>query len=275
MQEENSEYDYERLVEDSQTCFHDESEVNQAVTDADFCNPLENITDNYGSCQMPVLSEQEVDRTLSLNSLTNEEIDARLRQLGEELEERWQKRSNMIKDLENLGPAPSRVEILVDAIADEFETPANAIGFVKMLVTKGGLTPQQKIIEVARIGIHIIGKLIDGVKEIRKREEIVKQQIAVQGEIVVKTGEVRTLTAAKAENIKVQTGENIQSRYNCANDSINQAIDKISSNTSEIDIKFSDYENERASNMNQVEENGFNDEVSSRIGGLHGDVNNL
>lgn len=275
MQEENSEYDYERLVEDSQTCFQNESEVNQAVTDADFCNPLETTPDNYGFVQMPVLSEEEVDRTLSLNSLTNDEIDARLRQLGEELEERWQKRSNMIKDLENLGPAPSRVEILVDAIADEFETPENAIGFVKMLVTKGGLTPQQKIIQVVRIGINIIGKLIDGVKEIRKREEIVKQQIAVQGEIVVKTDEVKTLTATKAENIKIQTGENIQSRHNCAKDSINQAVDKISSNTSEIDVKFSDYENERASNMNQVEENGFNDEVSSRIGGLLDDINNL
>ncbi len=181
----------------------------------------------------------------------------------------------MIKDLENLGQAPSRVEILADAIADEFETPENAIGFVKMLVTKGGLTPQQKIFEVVRVGINIIGKLIAGVKEIRKREEIVKQQIAVQGEIVAKTGEVRALTATKAENIKVQTGENIQSRHNCANDSINQAIEKISSNSSEIDAKISDYERDRESNMEQVEENGFSNEVSSRIGGLLDDINNL
>lgn len=274
MQEDNSERDYERLADNSQTSFNCESEVNQAVTDADFSNPLETIPDNYGSEQMPVLSDEEVDRTLSLNGLTNEEIDARLKQLGEELEERWQKRSNMIRDLENLGPAPSRIEILVDAIADEFETPENAIGFVKMLVTKG-LTPQQKIIEVVRIGINIIGKLIDGVKEIRRREEIVKQQIAVQGEIVVKTDEVKTLTAAKAENIKEQTGSNIISRHNCANDSINQAVENINSNTSEIDSKFSDYESERASNMNRVEDNGFNDEVTSRMGGLLDDINNL
>ncbi len=275
MQEENNDQDYGMEQEFPQVISDEGASLDFDPTDAEACNPLDTISDSDDFCQMPTLSEQETDQVLSLNSLTNEEIDARLQKLGDELEERWQKRNNMIKDLERLGPAPSRVEILAKAIVDEFETAENAIGFVKMLVTKGGLTPQQKIIEVARVGINIVGKLIEGVKEIRKRDAIVGQQIAIQGEIVVKTDEVKVLTATKTENIQNETGSNIQSRHEEANASINQAIDRISSNSSEIDEKFSDYEAEREDNMNNVEENGFNNEVSSRLGGLLDDINNI
>ncbi len=275
MQEENNDQDYGMDQEFPQVISDEGASLDFDPTDAEACNPLDTISDSDDFCQMPTLSEQETDQVLSLNSLTNEEIDARLQKLGDELEERWQKRNNMIKDLERLGPAPSRVEILAKAIVDEFETAENAIGFVKMLVTKGGLTPQQKIIEVARVGINIVGKLIEGVKEIRKRDAIVGQQIAIQGEIVVKTDEVKVLTATKTENIQNETGSNIQSRHEEANASINQAIDRISSNSSEIDEKFSDYEAEREDNMNNVEENGFNNEVSSRLGGLLDDINNI
>ncbi len=275
MQEENNDQDYGMAQEFPQVISDEGASMDFDSTDAEASNPLDTISDSDDFCQTPTLSEQETDQVLSLNSLTNEEIDARLQKLGEELEERWQKRSNMIKDLERLGPAPSRVEILAKAIVDEFETPENAIGFVKMLVTKGGLTPQQKIIEVARVGINIVGKLVEGVKEIRKRDAIVGQQIAIQGEIVVKTDEVKVLTATKTENIKNETGSNIQSRHEEANASINQAVDRISSNSSEIDERFSDYEAEREGNMNNVEENGFNNEVSSRLGGLLDDINNI
>ncbi len=275
MQEENNDQDYGMDQEFPQVISDEGASLDFDPTDAEACNPLDTISDSDDFCQMPTLSEQETDQVLSLNSLTNEEIDARLQKLGDELEERWQKRNNMIKDLERLGPAPSRVEILTKAIVDEFETAENAIGFVKMLVTKGGLTPQQKIIEVARVGINIVGKLIEGVKEIRKRDAIVGQQIAIQGEIVVKTDEVKVLTATKTENIQNETGSNIQSRHEEANASINQAVDRISSNSSEIDEKFSDYEAEREDNMNNVEENGFNNEVSSRLGGLLDDINNI
>lgn len=275
MQEENNDQDYGMDQEFPQVISDEGASMDFDSTDAEASNPLDTISDSDDFCQTPTLSEQETDQVLSLNSLTNEEIDARLQKLGEELEERWQKRSNMIKDLERLGPAPSRVEILAKAIVDEFETPENAIGFVKMLVTKGGLTPQQKIIEVARVGINIIGKLVEGVKEIRKRDAIVGQQIAIQGEIVVKTDEVKVLTATKTENIQNETGSNIQSRHEEANASINQAVDRISSNSSEIDERFSDYEAEREGNMNNVEENGFNNEVSSRLGGLLDNINNI
>lgn len=275
MQEENNDQDYGMDQEFPQVISDEGASMDFDSTDAEASNPLDTISDSDDFCQMPTLSEHETDQVLSLNSLTNEEIDARLQKLGEEIEERWQKRSNMIKDLERLGPAPSRVEILAQAIADEFETPENAIGFVKMLVTKGGLTPQQKIIEVARVGINIVGKLVEGVKEIRKRDAIVGQQIAIQGEIVVKTDEVKVLTATKTENIQNETGSNIQSRHEEANASINQAVDRISSNSSEIDERFSDYEAEREGNMNNVEENGFNNEVSSRLGGLLDDINNI
>lgn len=275
MQEENNDQDYGMDQEFPQVISDEGASLDFDPTDAEACNPLDTISDSDDFCQMPTLSEQETDQVLSLNSLTNEEIDARLQKLGDEIEERWQKRNNMIKDLERLGPAPSRVEILTKAIVDEFETAENAIGFVKMLVTKGGLTPQQKIIEVARVGINIVGKLIEGVKEIRKRDAIVGQQIAIQGEIVVKTDEVKVLTATKTENIQNETGSNIQSRHEEANASINQAVDRISSNSSEIDEKFSDYEAEREDNMNNVEENGFNNEVSSRLGGLLDDINNI
>jgi len=275
MQEENNDQDYGMDQEFPQVISDEGASLDFDPTDAEACNPLDTISDSDDFCQMPTPSEQETDQVLSLNSLTNEEIDARLQKLGDELEERWQKRNNMIKDLERLGPAPSRVEILTKAIVDEFETAENAIGFVKMLVTKGGLTPQQKIIEVARVGINIVGKLIEGVKEIRKRDAIVGQQIAIQGEIVVKTDEVKVLTATKTENIQNETGSNIQSRHEEANASINQAVDRISSNSSEIDEKFSDYEAEREDNMNNVEENGFNNEVSSRLGGLLDDINNI
>lgn len=275
MQEENNDQDYGMDQEFPQVISDEGASLDFDPTDAEACNPLDTISDSDDFCQMPTLSEQETDQVLSLNSLTNEEIDARLQKLGDEIEERWQKRNNMIKDLERLGPAPSRVEILTKAIVDEFETAENAIGFVKMLVTKGGLTPQQKIIEVARVGINIVGKLIEGVKEIRKRDAIVGQQIAIQGKIVVKTDEVKVLTATKTENIQNETGSNIQSRHEEANASINQAVDRISSNSSEIDEKFSDYEAEREDNMNNVEENGFNNEVSSRLGGLLDDINNI
>ena len=275
MQEENNDHDYGMDQEFPQVISDEGASMGFDSTDAEASNPLDTISDSDDFCQMPTLSEQETDQVLSLNSLTNEEIDARLQKLGDELDERWQKRNNMIKDLERLGPVPSRVEILAQAIVDEFETPENAIGFVKMLVTKGGLTPQQKIIEVARVGINIVGKLIEGVKEIRKRDAIVGQQIAIQGEIVVKTDEVKVLTATKTENIKNETGSNIQSRHEEAKASINQAVDRISSNSSEIDERFSDYEAEREDNMNNVEENGFNNEVSSRLGGLLDDINNI
>lgn len=275
MQEENNDQDYGMDQEFPQVISDEGASMDFDPTDAEACNPLDTISDSDDFCQMPTLSEQETDQVLSLNSLTNEEIDARLQKLGDELEERWQKRNNMIKDLERLGPAPSRVEILAQAIVDEFETAENAIGFVKMLVTKGGLTPQQKIIEVARVGINIVGKLIEGVKEIRKRDAIVGQQIAIQGEIVVKTDEVKVLTATKTENIQNETGSNIQSRHEEANASIKQAVDRINSNSSEIDERFSDYEAEREDNMNNVEENGFNNEVSSRLGGLLDDINNI
>lgn len=275
MQEENNDQDYGMDQEFPQVISDEGASMDFDPTDAEASNPLDTISDSDDFCQMPALSEQETDQVLSLNSLTNEEIDARLQKLGDELEERWQKRNNMIKDLERLGPAPSRVEILAQAIVDEFETAENAIGFVKMLVTKGGLTPQQKIIEVARVGINIVGKLIEGVKEIRKRDAIVGQQIAIQGEIVVKTDEVKVLTATKTENIQNETGSNIQSRHEEANASINQAVDRINSNSSEIDERFSDYEAEREDNMNNVEENGFNNEVLSRLGGLLDDINNI
>ena len=86
---------------------------------------------------------------------------------------------------------------------------------------------------------------------------------------------MKVLTAQKAENIKGQTSANIQFRHEEATNAINQAVDRIASNTSEIDNKYSDYENERESNLNQVEDNGFNCEVSNRIGGLLDNLNNL
>lgn len=147
MQEENSEQEYEKSAESPQIISNEDDVSNMQTPETSAGNPLETISQSYDFDNAPALSEKEIDRTLSINSLTNEEIDARLQKLGEELEERWQKRSKMIKDLEELGPASSRVEILAQAIADEFETPENAIGFVKMLLTKGGLTPQQKIAE--------------------------------------------------------------------------------------------------------------------------------
>ena len=254
---------------------NDESQAeNNNPAEEAITNPLEAIAD-YDYNKTPVLTEEEVNTALNINSLSNEEIDARLQKLGEEIEERWQKRNNMVKDLEALGPAPDRIEILANAIVDEFETPQNAVNFVKMLVTKGGLTPHQKIVAIAQVAVNVIGKLIEGVKEIRRREGIVRQQIAVQGEIVVKTDEVKVLTAQKAENINGQTSANIQFRHEEATNAINQAVDRIASNTSEIDNKYSDYENERESNLNQVEDNGFNCEVSNRIGGLLDNLNNL
>ena len=143
---------------------NDESQAeNNNPAEEAITNPLEAIAD-YDYNKTPVLTEEEVNTALNINSLSNEEIDARLQKLGEEIEERWQKRNNMVKDLEALGPAPDRIEILANAIVDEFETPQNAVNFVKMLVTKGGLTPHQKIVAIAQVAVNVIGKLIEGVK---------------------------------------------------------------------------------------------------------------
>lgn len=250
----------------------EENEEEQSLPILKFEEP--DATDSTQDDMMPTLSQEEIDTALSINSVSNEEIDARLDKLVEELEERWKNKKNIVKDMEALGPAPSRVQILTDAIKEEFETPENAVSFVKFLVTKGP-TPQQKLAQLAIVTVHVIGKLVEGVKEIRKREELVRQQIAVQGEIHGKTLEIVELERTKSDNTSRQSAENIRGRHEEAHAMVEEATSRVQRNSEEIESKFAEAERERENNINRVDDNCFSSEVSSQLGSILGDLDNI
>ena len=67
--------------------------------------------------------EDETERlsALQIAGLTNEQIDARINKLEQDLMKRWENQKQLVRDLEAMGPAPSRMDALVDAVKDNFD----------------------------------------------------------------------------------------------------------------------------------------------------------
>ena len=177
--------------------------------------------------------EEERLSALQIAGLTNEEIDARIKKLEDDLVKRWENKKLLVRDLENLGPAPSRMDALVDALKDEFESPQNALAFVKYLIKKGP-TPQQKLVQVATITYNVVRKIAACVAEIRRRENIVRQQITEGDVILSKTEEVKNLSRQRAYNRMGDAAKSINERHVQAGTAINEAINGVGSNAEQI-----------------------------------------
>ncbi|MGN0011374.1 MAG: hypothetical protein ACI35N_08615 [Marinilabiliaceae bacterium] len=177
--------------------------------------------------------EEERLSALQIAGLTNEQIDARINKLEQDLMKRWENQKQLVRDLETLGPAPSRMDALVDAVKDEFGSVQNAATFIKWLVTKGP-TPQQKLIQVGVIAYNIVRKLAACVAEIRKREMVVRQQITEGNVILSKTEEVKDLSRQRSYNTMQDVASSINNRHEEAAAAINNAIQDIEANDEQI-----------------------------------------
>lgn len=177
--------------------------------------------------------EEERLSALQIAGLTNEQIDARINKLEQDLMKRWENQKQLVRDLEALGPAPSRMDALVDAVKDEFGSVQNAATFIKWLVTKGP-TPQQKLIQVGVIAYNIVRKLAACVAEIRKREMVVRQQITEGNVILSKTEEVKDLSRQRSYNTMQDVASSINNRHEEAAAAINNAIKDIEANDEQI-----------------------------------------
>ena len=177
--------------------------------------------------------EEERLSALQISGLTNEQIDARINKLEQDLMKRWENQKQLVRDLEAMGPAPSRMDALVDAVKDEFGSVQNAATFIKWLVTKGP-TPQQKLIQVGVIAYMIVRMLAACVAEIRKREMVVRQQITEGNVILSKTEEVKDLSRQRSYNTMQDVASSINNRHEEAAAAINNAIQDIEANDEQI-----------------------------------------
>lgn len=177
--------------------------------------------------------EEERLSALQIAGLTNEQIDARINKLEQDLMKRWENQKQLVRDLEALGPVPSRMDALVDAVKDEFGSVQNAATFIKWLVTKGP-TPQQKLIQVGVIAYNIVRKLAACVAEIRKREMVVRQQITEGNVILSKTEEIKDLSRQRSYNTMQDVASSINNRHEEAAAAINNAIQDIEANDEQI-----------------------------------------
>ena len=202
--------------------------------------------------------EEERLSALQIAGLTNEQIDARINKLEQDLMKRWENQKQLVRDLEALGPAPSRMDALVDAVKDEFGSVQNAATFIKWLVTKGP-TPQQKLIQVGVIAYNIVRKLAACVAEIRKREMVVRQQITEGNVILSKTEEVKDLSRQRSYNTMQDVASSINNRHEEAAAAINNAIQNIESNDEQIRKNAE----ESASMSSDV--TGFSDDLNNTL----------
>lgn len=180
-----------------------------------------------------LVSDEERLSALQIAGLTNEKSDARIGKLEQDLVKRWENRERLVRDLEAMGPAPTRMDALVDAVKDEFGSVQNAASFIKWLVTKGP-TPQQKLIQAARITFNIVRKLAACVAEIRKREMVVRQQITEGNVILSKTEEIKDLSGQRAYNTMRDVASSINNRHEEAAAALNDAIQGIDANDEQI-----------------------------------------
>lgn len=202
--------------------------------------------------------EEERLSALQIAGLTNEQIDARINKLEQDLMKRWENQKQLVRDLEALGPAPSRMDALVDAVKDEFGSVQNAATFIKWLVTKGP-TPQQKLIQVGVIAYNIVRKLAACVAEIRKREMVVRQQITEGNVILSKTEEVKDLSRQRSYNTMQDVASSINNRHEEAAAAINNAIQDIEANDEQIRKNAE----ESASMSSDV--TGFSDDLNNTL----------
>ena len=202
--------------------------------------------------------EEERLSALQIAGLTNEQIDARINKLEQDLMKRWENQKQLVRDLEALGPAPSRMDALVDAVKDEFGSVQNAATFIKWLVTKGP-TPQQKLIQVGVIAYNIVRKLAACVAEIRKREMVVRQQITEGNVILSKTEEIKDLSGQRAYNTMQDVASSINNRHEEAAAAINNAIQDIEANDEQIRKNAE----ESASMSSDV--TGFSDDLNNTL----------
>lgn len=202
--------------------------------------------------------EEERLSALQIAGLTNEQIDARINKLEQDLMKRWENQKQLVRDLEALGPAPSRMDALVDAVKDEFGSVQNAATFIKWLVTKGP-TPQQKLIQVGVIAYNIVRKLAACVAEIRKREMVVRQQITEGNVILSKTEEVKDLSRQRSYNTMQDVASSINNRHEEAAAAINNAIQNIEANDEQIRKNAE----ESASMSSDV--TGFSDDLNNTL----------
>ncbi len=202
--------------------------------------------------------EEERLSALQIAGLTNEQIDARINKLEQDLMKRWENQKQLVRDLEALGPAPSRMDVLVDAVKDEFGSVQNAATFIKWLVTKGP-TPQQKLIQVGVIAYNIVRKLAACVAEIRKREMVVRQQITEGNVILSKTEEVKDLSRQRSYNTMQDVASSINNRHEEAAAAINNAIQDIEANDEQIRKNAE----ESASMSSDV--TGFSDDLNNTL----------
>lgn len=202
--------------------------------------------------------EEERLSALQIAGLTNEQIDARINKLEQDLMKRWENQKQLVRDLEALGPAPSRMDALVDAVKDEFGSVQNAATFIKWLVTKGP-TPQQKLIQVGVIAYNIVRKLAACVAEIRKREMVVRQQITEGNVILSKTEEIKDLSRQRSYNTMQDVASSINNRHEKAAAAINNAIQNIEANDEQIRKNAE----ESASMSSDV--TGFSDDLNNTL----------
>ncbi len=202
--------------------------------------------------------EEERLSALQIAGLTNEQIDARINKLEQDLMKRWENQKQLVRDLEALGPAPSRMDALVDAVKDEFGSVQNAATFIKWLVTKGP-TPQQKLIQVGVIAYNIVRKLAACVAEIRKREMVVRQQITEGNVILSKTEEIKDLSRQRSYNTMQDVASSINNRHEEAAAAINNAIQNIEANDEQIRKNAE----ESASMSSDV--TGFSDDLNNTL----------
>lgn len=202
--------------------------------------------------------EEERLSALQIAGLTNEQIDARINKLEQDLMKRWENQKQLVRDLEALGPVPSRMDALVDAVKDEFGSVQNAATFIKWLVTKGP-TPQQKLIQVGVIAYNIVRKLAACVAEIRKREMVVRQQITEGNVILSKTEEVKDLSRQRSYNTMQDVASSINNRHEEAAAAINNAIQDIEANDEQIRKNAE----ESASMSSDV--TGFSDDLNNTL----------
>lgn len=202
--------------------------------------------------------EEERLSALQIAGLTNEQIDARINKLEQDLMKRWENQKQLVRDLEALGPVPSRMDALVDAVKDEFGSVQNAATFIKWLVTKGP-TPQQKLIQVGVIAYNIVRKLAACVAEIRKREMVVRQQITEGNVILSKTEEIKDLSRQRSYNTMQDVASSINNRHEEAAAAINNAIQDIEANDEQIRKNAE----ESASMSSDV--TGFSDDLNNTL----------
>ncbi len=205
-----------------------------------------------------LVSEEERLSALQIAGLTNEEIDARIGKLEQDLVKRWENHEQLVRDLEAMGPAPSRRDALVDAVKDEFGSVQNAASFIRWLVTKGP-TPQQKLVQVGVITYNIVRKLAACVAEIRRREMVVRQQITEGNVILSKTEEIKDLSRQKTYNTMRDVDSSIRNRHEQADAAINDATQRIEANAEQI-RKYA----EEADSMSS-EATGFDDKFNNAL----------